>query len=96
MTFAIDTAPAVENRTFQIDRVQALLDAVRDELGENATQEQIDGKLAEYITGELRAPKTVKTSRRHFIQYFPLIAPLADREPDLFDALILELAELVS
>lgn len=96
MTFTIDTGTAVEINVFRVDREISLLDAVHDRLGADATQSQIDDLLVQYITGELRAPKTLKTIRRRLLQYWPLISPLAEREPEMFDSLILEVAELIS
>lgn len=95
MPLEIDTGTK-EQTAWQPDKVQLLLDSVRDELPETATQTQIDGKVVEYIVGDLRAPKRLETKRRHLVQYWPLIAPLAVREPEQFDSLILEFAELVS
>jgi len=96
MTFQIDTGEPQVRDTYRIDRVQELLDAVHDELGADPTQEQVDSLLVQYIIGELGQPKTAQTVRRRFVQYWPLIQPLAEREPEQFDSLILEMAEIIS
>ena len=74
----------------------AIIDAAMDSLPPDATQEQIDARMVEYITGDLRKPKTMKTIRRHFIGHWQHIAPLAERAPELFDSIILEMAELAT
>lgn len=92
----IDIGPAAPPKTYQIDKVQQLLDAVRDELPADATQAQIDDLTVQYVIGDLRTPKTARTVRTHFIQYWSVIQPLAHREPEMFDAIILEMAEILS
>ncbi len=95
MTFTIETgvfdSPAPN--AFQIDRVQSLLEMVDDALPDDAPQSARDSLIIQAITGELRKPKTMETVRRTLIRYWPLIVPLAEREPDQFDAILLEFAE---
>ena len=74
----------------------AILDAAMDSLPATATQAQIDARLVEYITGDLRKPKTMKTVRAHLLAHWHHIAPLAERAPELFDSIILEVAELAT
>lgn len=92
MSFLIDTGPE-PLRAPRWDRCQVIADAAADAAGDGATQAQIDAQLVTTILGELRGPKRAATVRAHFAQLWPLIAPLADREPEQFDAIILELAE---
>lgn len=95
MTFQIDTGTQPDAaKNWRFDRVEILIESIRDELGDDATQAQIDNLVVQYVTGELRQPKTLATVRRRLLQYWPLIAPLADREPEQFDAIILEFAEI--
>lgn len=77
----------------KIDRAGETLQAILDSLPEDATQAQIDGKTVEWVTGELRSPKTLQTVRRRFVQLWPLISPLAESYPAGFDAILLEFAE---
>ena len=77
----------------RVDRSDNLLSAILDRLPEYATQDQVDGMTAQWVMGELRSPKTLQTVRRRFVQLWPLIAPLAERQPDQFDAIALEFAE---
>jgi hypothetical protein len=77
----------------RVDRSDNLMSAIIDNLPEDATQAQIDGMTAQWVMGELRTPKTLQTVRRRFVQLWPLIAPLAERQPDQFDAITLEFAE---
>lgn len=96
MRFTIETGITSTAHGYSLDHVQLLLQSVRDELPEDATQAQIDDLLVQYITGDLRQPKTAKTVRGHLLRYWPLIAPLASREPELFDAVLLEFCDRVS
>jgi hypothetical protein len=77
----------------RVDRADNLMSAIIDSLPQDATQAQIDGMTAQWVMGELRTPKTLQTVRRRFVQLWPLIAPLAERQPDQFDAITLEFAE---
>jgi spermidine synthase len=89
MTFTIDTGTADRPISFGFGN-SALLDGAIDALPENATQAQIDSKVVEMIMGDLRKPKTLKTVRQRLLVHWHLIAPLAEREPDQFDAILLE------
>lgn len=94
MPFEIDTAedflPAGPDFKFGGN---VLMDSVLDALPADAPQSKIDDLLTQRIIGDLRKPKLMKTVRAHFIMHWPLIVQLAEREPDLFDSIILELAE---
>lgn len=96
MSFTIDTGSMETAHAYSLDHVQLLLQSVRDELPEDATQAQVDDLLCQYIIGDLRQPKKIKTVRGHFVRYWPLIAPLASREPELFDSLLLEFCDRAS
>jgi hypothetical protein len=96
MTFQIDTGTENRPTAWRIDRGELLMQSVHDDLPDNAAQEQIDDLLTQYIIGELAKPKTAATVRRRFAQYWPLIAPLAERAPDAFDSVIMEMAEILS
>lgn len=87
----ISRAPSGDS--LRLDRADNLMSAILDSLPEDATQEQIDGMTAQWVMGELRSPKTLQTVRRRFVQLWPLIEPLAHRQPDQFDAIALEFAE---
>lgn len=91
--FAFDTGPAAFQNHLQIDRAGETMQAILDSLPDNPTQAQIDGATVQWVTGELRAPKTAKTVRRRLIQLWGLIEPLAETDPDGFDAILLEYAE---
>ena len=91
MTFTIEKQEAAH--VYGIDHCDMLLQTVRDELPDDATQAQIDDLLAQYILGDLRRPVTLETVRGHLLRYWPLIAPLAAREPHTFDSILLEYAE---
>lgn len=93
MTFTIDTGSADTAHGYSLDHVQLLLQSVRDELPADATQAQIDDLLAQYIIGDLRQPAVLETVRGHLLRYWPLIAPLAGREPQLFDSILSEYVE---
>lgn len=68
----------------------AMLFAVMDSLPEASSQAQIDSALVEAITGELRKPKTLQTVRRKLVRFMPILIGLAEREPEQFDAILLE------
>ena len=103
MMFAIDTGtqsfepqPGGNWANGHIDRRAALMDAALDSLHENPTQSEIDARLAKMIIAEMHSPKTLKTVRRCLLNFWPLIAPMADREPELFDSILMEFAELTT
>jgi hypothetical protein len=89
-SFEIDTGTSPLAGAFPRGPGEALLFAVMDSLPEDATQAQIDSRLVQMITGMLRKPKTLPTVRRKLVSLFPLLAELSDREPEQFDAIILE------
>jgi len=94
MSFTIEAAD--KPATYRMDHVAMLLDMARDSLPEDATQAQIDDMVVQYIIGDLRRPKRLATVRSHLVRYWTLIEPLAYREPDLFDQIMLEYAELAT
>lgn len=89
MPFEVETLPRVHN----MDLAGALLDSIRDSLPETATQAELDDKLVQAIVGIMRGYKSANGLRAGFAKHWKLIAPLIDREPDQFDALILEFME---
>lgn len=91
MTFTIDTG--VPERLYDLDRVQVILDAARDAAADPTDQRAVDARVIDMVTGELREPRRPETLRRRFVQLWPLVAPLAFREPEQFDAILLEYAE---
>lgn len=96
MTFTIDTGAPSGLQLFQIDRVDGLMQGVLDGLPDNATQAQIDDKVAQVILGELRKPKRSETVRRALIRFWPAISDMAERDPALFDQIILEFADVIT
>lgn len=98
MTLHIDTgADAYDaTRAYRIGTVQATLDNTRDTLGPDATQAEIDDAVILLILGDLRTPKTLATVRRHLIMWWPTLADIAEREPDLFDSVLMEFAEIAT
>lgn len=94
MSFDVDTGQ--DRAWFQQDVCEIISNAVADALSEDASQAQVDDLAAQMIIGDLRGPKTLKTVRAHMLRLWPLIAPLADREPELFDQIILEFAEIAT
>lgn len=96
MTFTIDTGTAPVTDMFRIDRVDGLMQGVLDGLPETATQAQIDDKAAQVILGELRKPKKSETVRRALIRFWPAISDMAERDPALFDQIILEFADVIT
>lgn len=96
MTFTIDTGTATVPQMFRIDRMDGLMQGVLDSLPENATQAQIDDKVAQVILGELRKPKKAETVRRALIRFWPAISEMAERDPALFDQIILEFADVIT
>jgi len=89
MPFEIQTQVNTPN-LFKTDLVGTLEQAARDGLPDDFTQAQLDDAMAQLIMGELRSPKTLKTVRRRLVGLWSLIAPLAEREPEVFDEIILE------
>lgn len=92
MTLIIDTGDTYRPE-YRINRVEGISDAIIDSLPPTATQAQVDDATAQIVTGELRQPKQLKTVRRRLCQLWPLIEPLAEREPDMFDAILLEFSD---
>lgn len=91
-SFEIDTGASLVNH-MRIEPVEDVLGIVLDRLPADPTQAQIDGALVCEITGILRTPKKLETVRRKLLSLWPLIAPLAERDPAGFDSILLEFAE---
>lgn len=96
MTFTIDTGASPISQMFRIDRLDGLMQGILDGLPENATQAQIDDKVSQAILGELRKPKKPETVRRALIRFWPAISEMAERDPALFDQIILEFADVIT
>jgi hypothetical protein len=96
VTFQIDTGHAPLSDMFRIDRMDGLMQGVLDGLPDGATQAQIDDKVSQVILGELRKPKKPDTVRRALIRFWPAISELADRDPALFDQILLEFADVIT
>jgi hypothetical protein len=92
----IDTGVSPAGIAPTLDKVEAILDGVLDSLHADATQEQIDAAVVLVLLGYVRGPKKAETVRRRIVQLWPLIAPLAEREPHLFDSVLNEFCEVVS
>ena len=96
-SFQIDTGAEFDRPQYgKINYCEAVLDAARDSVAHDATQDEIDAALAKQIVRDLIAPKTSKTVRAHFARYWPLIAPMAATAPASFDFVIQEFAERLS
>jgi len=96
-SFAIDTGSDFDRPQYgKINYCEALLDAAKDSVAEDAAQDEIDEALAKLIVKDLVAPKTSKTVRAHFARYWPLIAPMIGTAPASFDHVIQEFAERLS
>jgi hypothetical protein len=89
VTFQIDTG-ATAYGYGQINYSEAMLDAARDSLPDDASQGEIDAALARLIVADLIAPKTAKTARLHFARYWPLINAM---NPESYDWVLQEYAE---
>lgn len=72
------------------------MDGVLDSLPPNAPQHDIDRALFAAIRRDLHKPVLAETVRAHFAMHWHLIAPIADRDGPLFDAIIAELHEALS
>lgn len=96
MSFTIDTGASPVSQMFRIDRLDGLMQGILDGLPENATQAQIDDKVSQAILGELRKPKKPETVRRALIRFWPAISEMAERDPALFDQIILEFADVIT
>jgi len=94
-SFTIDTGIEPRGPSFGFGDT-TMMDAVLDALPSDATQAQIDDRIVQMILGDLRKPKTLKTVRARLMMHWHLIAPLAEREPAQFDAVLLEYAELTT
>ena len=93
MPFTIDTG--MDTQSFGFGR-DAFMDGILDSLPANAPQHEIDRALFAAIRADLHRPAKAATVRKHFLMHWQLIAPLADRDGPLFDALIAELHEALS
>lgn len=91
MPFEIDTGTRTDFG--RIDKVQIILDAAQDKLGPDADQADIDAEVARMIAHDLLTPRKLETVRRHLVQFWPLIAPMAERSPASFDAVLMAFAE---
>lgn len=80
----------------RIGVIDATLANVRDHLGEGAAQTEIDDAIILTILGDLRTPKKLETVRRHLMMWWPTLCDISEREPDLFDSVLMEFAELTT
>lgn len=95
MGFQIDTGTDTLGPRFGFGR-DVLMDGVLDSLPANAPQHDIDRALFNAIRADLHRPVLTKTVRAHWCMHWHLIAPLAERDPALFDQLIEELHSALS
>lgn len=85
MGFEIDTGSTGPSFGFGRD---IMMDGILDSLPENAPQHDIDRALVAALRRDLHAPVKADTVRKHILMHWHLIAPLAERDPALFDAII--------
>lgn len=79
---------------FKIDLAQIIQDTATDSAG--GDQARRDDLIVQAVFAELRAPRTAETIRRRLVTLWPIIAPLAHRDPAQFDAIILEFADQIT
>lgn len=96
MTFVIDTG--VKNRKELFGYPEGpILDTILDGLSANPTQQQVNDAVYQHVVYDLRGPKMLKTVRAHLLfMWWPLLAPLAELDPDAFDNILFEYAEIAS
>lgn len=100
MTFAIDTgdsyaAPAAA-AWGRVGRNDVIDLAVADQLPPDAPQSARDALVVSIVLGELHKSKLLETVRSALVQMWPVIARLAETDPDGFDEIIGAYAELVT
>lgn len=96
--FLIDTGVPDRHSAagWRIDRCDGLINGALDSLPENPTQAQIDAAIIAAVLGDLKTPKRAETVRRHLVQLWPAIMPLAVTDPAGFDAVLMEYAEIIT
>lgn len=94
MPFEIE--PHAQRPNYAINARDTMMDGVLDSLPADASQERIDAALALAIMGKLRQPKLQKTVRHHLLQNWHFIAPMAERDPALFDSILVEFADCIT
>lgn len=93
MGFEIEPASTGPRVTFGKD---ILMDGILDALPANAPQHDIDRALFDAVRRDLHKPVKADTVRKHVLMHWHLIAPLVEREPTLFDAIIEEIHSALS
>jgi hypothetical protein len=93
--FAIDTGMDTPGPQFGFGR-DVLMDGILDSLPPNPPQHDIDRALFAALRRDFHTPVKAATVRKHACMFWHLIAPIADRDGPLFDAIIAELHEALS
>ena len=91
--FTIDTGDTLDRGPSFGFGNNILLDGVIDSLPVGASQAEIDAATALAIRADIIKPVRAETVRSHFCMHWHLIAPMADRAPEIFDQIIEELHE---
>ncbi len=82
MTFTIETGVSSGAMYY------STMDMVRDQLPDNASQDDIDSAFAAMICAEIAKPKRLDTARKALCWHWSNIAPLAERYPERFDQIM--------
>ncbi len=82
MTFTIETGMAGAPTQY------STMDMIRDQLPDNASQDDIDSAFAAMVCAEIARPKRLDTARKTLCWHWLLIVPLAERYPERFDQII--------
>lgn len=75
---------------------QACFDSELDWLPEDATDAQVIDRVSQEIIGKIRSYKSARGARQMLVARLNLLRLIADQEPDIFDAILLEYAEHVT
>ncbi len=87
MTFTIDTGLSGAPIYY------STMDMVRDQLPDDASQDDIDSAFAAMVCAEIAKPKRLDTARKTLCFHWLNIAALAERYPERFDQIILAYCE---
>lgn len=93
MAFVVRVEP--DRRLLSFGGAQTVMDGILDSLPADARQEDIDAAVLSVARAMIRGPKRADTVRRRLVSIFPMIAPLAERDPEAFDEVLIEALERV-
>lgn len=94
--FQIDTGVDPMRGAWRVNKVEIIMDAARDLVGDHADNAEYHAAVARLVHQDVLSPRKPETARSHMLALWPLVAAMATEAPASFDWLIAEFAEHLS